>query len=94
MADDDLPQPTTQANQPSPPSPALTVDNAGPSINAQLPKAPDTVPNRLELLEQARAFLTSPQVVHDDVAAKRRFLTDKGLTDVEITGLLNELVRT
>ena len=48
---------------------------------------------RAELLQRARAFLTSPQVQHEDVAAKRRFLADKGLTDAEIESLLYEVVR-
>lgn len=48
--------------------------------------------DRTELLHRARAFLTSPQVQNEDVAAKRRFLVEKGLNDVEVEGLLRELV--
>ncbi|KAI9056505.1 hypothetical protein FKP32DRAFT_1763211 [Trametes sanguinea] len=47
--------------------------------------------DRSELLQRARAFLTSPQVRHEDAAAKRRFLAEKGLTEVEIEGLLHEV---
>ena len=49
--------------------------------------------DRTELIQRARAFLTSPQVRHEDAVAKRRFLAEKGLTDAEIEGLLLEVVR-
>ena len=48
--------------------------------------------NREELIERARLFLTSPQIRHEDLFAKRRFLAEKGLSDAEIAGLLQELV--
>ena len=52
-----------------------------------------SVSNRSELLDKARHFLTSHQVIHQDHESKRRFLTDKGLTDGEIQLLLREMVR-
>lgn len=48
--------------------------------------------SRAELVEKARLFLISPQIRHEDIAAKRRFLAEKGLSDAEIDGLLQELV--
>lgn len=48
--------------------------------------------SREELIARARSFLTSPQIQHEDIFAKRRFLSDKGLNDTEINGLLQELV--
>lgn len=57
------------------------------------PQHEDTI-SRQELVSRARSFLTSPQVSHEDVFAKRRFLVDKGLTEPEINGLLSELVST
>lgn len=47
---------------------------------------------RGELLVQARSFLTSPQVVHEDTHVKRRFLLEKGLTELEISNLIEDLV--
>ncbi|EPQ59120.1 hypothetical protein GLOTRDRAFT_136081 [Gloeophyllum trabeum ATCC 11539] len=46
---------------------------------------------RNELLARARTFLLSPQIKNEDILAKRRFLTEKGLTEPEIDGLLREL---
>lgn len=49
-------------------------------------------PDRLELLGRARSFLASPQVAHQDLSIKRKFLTEKGLRDAEIDVLLRETV--
>ncbi|KAG5648864.1 alpha-1,4-glucan branching enzyme [Asterophora parasitica] len=49
------------------------------------------VPDRSELLARARGFLQSPQIVQQDIMAKRSFLEEKGLNDVEIDSLLREL---
>ena len=54
---------------------------------------PTPTPNRAELLDRARHFLGSPQVIHQDYESKRRFLTEKGLEDGEIQLLLSEMVR-
>ena len=51
------------------------------------------MPNRSELLDRARHFLSSPQVIHQDYESKRRFLTEKGLSDEEVQLLLREMVR-
>jgi hypothetical protein len=51
------------------------------------------MPNQSELLDRARHFLSSPQVVHQDYESKRRFLTEKGLSDEEAQLLLREMVR-
>ncbi|KAI0082349.1 hypothetical protein K474DRAFT_500649 [Panus rudis PR-1116 ss-1] len=46
--------------------------------------------NRHELLQRARAFLQSSQIVHEEDVAKRRFLIEKGLNEQEINFLLQE----
>ncbi|KAI0960456.1 hypothetical protein AcW1_004963 [Taiwanofungus camphoratus] len=55
------------------------------------PQAMSENADRTELLRKARAFLGSPQVRREDDVAKRRFLTEKGLTDIEIDRLLQEI---
>jgi hypothetical protein len=50
-------------------------------------------PHRSELLDRARHFLSSPQVIHQDHESKRRFLSEKGLSDGEVQLLLREMVR-
>ena len=75
-------------------SSASQVENAPNNTSAELPaSSPVIVDNRITLIEHARNFLNSPRIVHEDFAAKRRFLTEKGLSDAEIEGLLRELVR-
>lgn len=54
---------------------------------------PTPTPDRSELLDRARHFLSSPQVIHQDYESKRRFLAEKGLEDGEIQLLLREMVR-
>jgi hypothetical protein len=49
--------------------------------------------HRSELLDRARHFLSSPQVIHQDHESKRRFLSEKGLSDEEVQLLLREMVR-
>ena len=48
--------------------------------------------SRQELLSTAQAFLTSPQVRDQDDVAKRKFLTEKGLTPAEVDYLLQGIV--
>jgi hypothetical protein len=48
--------------------------------------------DRSQLVSRARAFLTSPQVAHEDVPSKRAFLVAKGLAAPEIEQLLVEVV--
>ena len=48
--------------------------------------------NRAPLLEQARTFLTSPNIVNEAPEAKRKFLVEKGLNDEEINSLLRDAV--
>lgn len=48
--------------------------------------------DRSDLLARARSFLQSPSIVHQDIMAKRQFLAEKGLDNLEIQGLLRELV--
>ena len=55
--------------------------------------SPTPTPDRSELLDRARHFLSSPQVIHQDYESKRRFLAEKGLDDGEIQLLLREMVR-
>jgi len=55
--------------------------------------SPMPTPHRSELLDRARHFLSSPQVIHQDHESKRRFLSEKGLSDEEVQLLLCEVVR-
>jgi len=48
--------------------------------------------SRQDLLSRAQAFLTSPQIRDQDDAAKRKFLTEKGLTPAEVDHLLQGIV--
>lgn len=74
--------------------PAPEPEEIVPGTDAQViaPAVPLEAANRVELLDKARAFLRSPQVMHEDVLAKRRFLAEKGLNDAEIEQLMVELV--
>ena len=83
-------------------SPSPADNSEPPSTSEKQPTLPhehvSSVPttpvsNRSELLDRARHFLSSPQVIHQDHESKRRFLTEKGLTDGEILLLLREMVR-
>ncbi len=73
----------------SEPKPAEGIQDTTPPTETT--SQPVTV-DRTDLVEKARTFLHSPQVRSEDNAAKRKFLVEKGLTDVEIEGLLRELV--
>ncbi|KZT29250.1 hypothetical protein NEOLEDRAFT_1145036 [Neolentinus lepideus HHB14362 ss-1] len=64
---------------------------AGDSNTERPAAAPTDATDRSELLNRARTFLRSPQVSDEDIWAKRKFLTEKGLTEPEIDGLLREL---
>ncbi|KAI0772108.1 hypothetical protein BD413DRAFT_475017 [Trametes elegans] len=93
MADEDnAPQPQQQAQESAQP-PAEPAPELPPPQNAVPPSPPPPAPqeDRSELLHRARAFLSSPQVRHEDLIAKRRFLAEKGLTDGEIEGLLHDV---
>ena len=48
--------------------------------------------DRSDLLAKARSFLASPQVRSQDINAKRAFLVEKGLNDMEIAELLRTIV--
>lgn len=78
---------------PSPP-PASTTTPQASSVasepSADTPNPAPAVGDRSELLQRARAFLSSPQLAHEDLSAKRKFLADKGLDSAEIDGLLRE----
>ena len=69
---------TTPPDQPQP-TPAPLLEESGPE-------------SRQDLLSRAQAFLTSPQIRDQDDAAKRRFLTDKGLVPAEVDSLLQGIV--
>lgn len=66
------------------------IDNKQESAEAS--SRPQALQDRTELLDQARAFLSSPQVKYDDPTATRRFLAEKGLYGDEIDQLLREIV--
>ena len=76
------PEPT-QSHQSQSNSPPATTESAVIGVTKE---------SREELIAKARSFLTSPQIQHEDVSAKRKFLSEKGLNDSEINGLLRELV--
>ncbi|PPQ63409.1 hypothetical protein CVT24_004919 [Panaeolus cyanescens] len=81
-----VPEPVVPQAQPEAPS-----QPAPPAQTSPTPaSAPTLTPaeNRAELLSKARAFLASPQVQHQDIAAKRRFLIEKGLNGTDIDNLL------
>ena len=77
---DDVPSSDRPQVIPTPPSSATTPTTPGP-----------TVEDRSTLLSKARSFLASPQIVHQDAQAKRTFLKEKGLDDVEVESLLREV---
>ncbi|ETW84155.1 hypothetical protein HETIRDRAFT_472617 [Heterobasidion irregulare TC 32-1] len=83
MDDQDKGATSVASSSKLPPSPPHTHQQAGPQHS--------DVSERSDLLERARVFLASPQVRHEDVSAKRRFLVDKGLSETEIITLLQEL---
>ncbi|KZP20165.1 hypothetical protein FIBSPDRAFT_919935 [Athelia psychrophila] len=62
-----------------------------PDVSTPAPATTDHPESRAALIERAKLFLVSPQIRHEDLAAKRRFLVEKGLSDDEIGGLLQEL---
>ncbi|KAI0720309.1 hypothetical protein C8T65DRAFT_634096 [Cerioporus squamosus] len=88
MADEDSAPAQTSPTTPAAEAPAENTEETPP---AQGDPPPPASTDRTELLQRARAFLTSPQVRHEDVSAKRRFLVEKGLTDAEIEELLFEV---
>ncbi|KAF8913779.1 hypothetical protein CPB84DRAFT_1840577 [Gymnopilus junonius] len=71
-------------------SPDKQSDTSQPSESQHVSEStPHSPPDdRSELLARARSFLASPQVQHQDTAAKRAFLVEKGLHDSEIEDLL------
>ncbi|KAM5535508.1 hypothetical protein V8D89_010845 [Ganoderma adspersum] len=87
-SEDKVPDPQPAAPQPQVDVPANNPSDLPPTQAQPLPPTPV---DRTELLQRARVFLTSPQVRHEDMTAKRRFLADKGLSDVEVDGLLREV---
>jgi hypothetical protein len=84
MADDErIPQQATAASH----------DHVPTTESTQHSNTNDLDKNRGELVARARAFLTSPQVAHEDVHSKRAFLVSKGLAAPAIERLLAEMVR-
>jgi hypothetical protein len=79
------------------PSQPLSTDSPPPHSSSDHehppPSSPTPTPHRSELLDRARHFLGSPQVIHQDHESKRRFLSEKGLSDEEVQLLLREVVR-
>ena len=81
-------QDLSQTSESSAPAPAS--QSAHENSNGQTANQGEL--DRLELLGRARSFLASPQVAHQEVSIKRKFLTEKGLRDAEIDVLLREAV--
>lgn len=48
--------------------------------------------DRTELIARAKSFLQSTPVQHQNLAAKRQFLFDKGLSEPEVLSLLSSTV--
>ncbi|KAI0638363.1 hypothetical protein C8Q77DRAFT_1048683 [Trametes polyzona] len=91
MADEDkAPEPHVQSTQSSEAAAETTPELPPPQNDPPAQVAP-TPEDRTELIQRARAFLTSPQVRHENLAAKQRFLREKGLTEAEIENLLREV---
>lgn len=84
----EVPQFSTPSEQPTQNTQPLPAEVVPPQTSQFGPVTED----RSELLSRARGFLTSPQIYAQDLHAKRRFLTEKGLRDTEIDILLRELV--
>lgn len=83
--------PTASSSTPSSEPQAQKLSSALPAESAAITPV-SQIESRAELIERARSFLVSPQIRHEHVLAKRKFLTEKGLSDAEIDGLLQELV--
>ena len=69
--------------------PQTTLQDGAPQPSAVQSTPPK---DRSELLNKARAFLTSPQVRHDDPDTTKRFLVEKGLNEAEIHQVMNDTV--
>ena len=73
---------------------SMSEESTTPPDQAQ-PTSPSTESgpeSRQDLLSKAQAFLSSPQIRDQDDAAKRKFLTQKGLTPAEVDYLLQGIV--
>ena len=53
-------------------------------------QATEVPENRLTLLAQAKEFLASPAIRHQDEGSKREFLSRKGVASEDIEALLSE----
>ena len=87
----------SQSSAPPPESEPLSTDTPPPNSSSEHASSsssspPPPTPDRAELVDRARHFLSSPQVIHQDYESKRRFLAEKGLEDGEIQLLLREMV--
>ncbi|TFY74313.1 hypothetical protein EWM64_g9700 [Hericium alpestre] len=58
---------------------------------APQPQVAVAEPDRTELVTRGQSFLQTPHIVHQDVASKRRFLLEKGLSEGEVNQLIQEL---
>lgn len=83
MSADDGKQPDSDSQ----PTPGPSTASSSSSTTAVMERPQD----RSQALSQARAFLVSPQVIHQSLAAKRHFLAQKGLSEHEITSLLQQM---
>ena len=80
------------ANDVPPSDPPQVIPTPPSSLSATTSTTPGpTGDDRSTLLSKARSFLSSPQIVHQDAQAKRTFLKEKGLDDVEVESLLREV---
>ncbi|KAI0254855.1 hypothetical protein BJV78DRAFT_1183304 [Lactifluus subvellereus] len=89
MTDNNEDSSRPSAGQSEPLSADMTPPSSSPELESS--SSPTPMPDRTELLDKARHFLSSPQVVHQDHESKRRFLTEKGLADGDIELLLREM---
>src|ERR1700722_2066718 len=89
-SDGDETPPSNTSESASSQSPPIASSQSPPASEPETSTSTNT--DRTELLSQARSFLASPQIQHQDVLAKRRFLNEKGLTEAEIDRMLREQV--
>lgn len=97
---EDTPQNSSHSNGPAlddsptmPPTASPQTPPEAQGVEQQTESNQSPVKSRANLIARARSFLASPQVRHQDLVAKRAFLVEKGLSDLEIEKLLFNIVR-
>ncbi|KAF9478182.1 hypothetical protein BDN70DRAFT_860632 [Pholiota conissans] len=81
----------SSSSEPPETNSSLISPESDPVPNDQTARAPIEATNNADLVDKARSFLLSPQIVHQDILSKRAFLREKGLNETQIDSLLNSL---